>query len=120
MSRSKTITALAVLAVLAIIATIGVVATIGGTGTPDISDVTCDPAGWEGEQVTLEGVVGMATDYLFVLWDETYCSKITVKWDEEPPAGGAAGVVVTGTVEYEKLFGEYRLSLVAGDWRYAD
>jgi hypothetical protein len=120
MGRSKLTLILLTIVVVAIIATVGVVVPGGGTQTIDVGSVAGSPEDWAGEQVTVEGVVGLTMDYMFVLCDENYESNIMVKWASASAMGEGARVAVTGYIITEEPYGRERVYLVASELRYLD
>ena len=120
MNPHRIVSVLIVVGVLGIIATIGVIAFSDVTDAVKINSVTGAPDLWEGKQVTLEGVAGLTTDHLFVLWSHSYESQITVKWAGEPAAGEGAEIAVTGEIVVQELFGKDRLYLIASGLSYLD
>ena len=120
MDLSKVTLVLFTVVVAAIIATVGVIVAGGGTHTIDVGSVAGSPEDWAGEQVTVDGVVGLTMDYMFVLWDESYESNIMVKWGRAAAAGEGSRVAVTGYIVTEELFGSERVYLIASELRYLD
>ena len=118
MGRNKLVLVILTIVVALIIATVGVVVSGGGTNSIDIAGVAGSPNEWAGKQITLEGVVSLTTDNMFVLWDESYESNIMVKWAGVPSVAGGARVAVTGEIVTEELFGKERLYLIASELRY--
>jgi hypothetical protein len=114
----RIVSVLIVVGILGIIAAIGVIAFSDVTNAIDIDSVASDPDSWEGKQVTLEGVAGLTTDHMFVLWGHSYESQLTVKWVGEPSVCEGAEIAATGEIVIEELFGKDRLYLVASELRY--
>jgi hypothetical protein len=118
MKRNEIIIALLFFSVLIAIAGLGIVVSSAGHDTVNVDCIVDNPDGWVGRQVTLEGVVGLTTDEMFILWNNCQDLSIEVKWAGEPAVSESSRVTVTGKVEVEKLSGEERLYVIAEDWKY--
>ena len=109
--------------------TIGVVASIalngaiastqGDATTADIVDIAGSPSEMDGQEVTVEGLVGFTMDHQFVLWDDGVTSTIMVKCIGDTPTDGMVyRVRVTGTVGIERLLGHEQAYIFARSWEY--
>jgi hypothetical protein len=119
-NRDRIVTILIVVCIMAVIAGIGVIGFSDVTNAVGIDCIVGNPGAWAGEQVTLEGVAGLTTDNMFVLWDKCYATSITVRWAGEPAAGEGAEIAAMGEVVIEEHFGKDRVYLVASELRYLD
>lgn len=118
MSRDRIVTVLIIAGMLALMAVIGVIGFSDVTNAVDIGSIVGNPDAWVGEKVTLEGVTGLSTDTMFVLWDESYESNIPVKWTGEFAVAEDAEIAATGEIVVEELFGKARVYLVASEMQY--
>jgi hypothetical protein len=118
MNRDRIIAILIVVGILVIVASIGVIGFTDVTSAVNISSIIGNPGVWAGEQVTLEGVTGLSTQHMFMLWDWSYESNIPVKWEGEFAVGEDAEIAVTGEIVIEELLGKVRVYLVASEMQY--
>jgi hypothetical protein len=116
MKHDNVIKAVMVVGIVAVLATIGVVLSNASTSTINVDCLTDRPEDWIGRKVAVEGVAGLTTEHLFVLWNGCMDSSVVVKWTGEPPDCGACRVTVEGDVGTETLFGKQRLYIIAESW----